>query len=427
MTPFLLYIVRSGLYLAVFYAFYLLVMRRTTLFRFNRFALLLGTAACALLPLLRVRTAAAGAAAGPLALAGVADAVPAAPQAGGAWSALPATVYAAGALLVAALTLAGAAKIRRLARRGQRTRRDGFRTVLLPADVPSFTLGKTVFISEKDLAENPAIFTHETMHVKSRHYLDLFLMRAFQILWWWNPLVWIIRTELGLLHEYEADEGVIKQGIDATQYQLLLVRKAVGEQRFSLASGFQHAQLKKRITMMFKTATSGWMRLSYLALVPVLALLVYACNPARENHEPAPAGEPAAAAPATKADTTVHSEYRITVTDEPSAEALPYGVVEQKPSFNGGDANEFAKWVNQHLNYPEAAKTAGIEGRVIVMFTVEADGSMSDIRVIRSVDPILDAEALRVMNSCTVKWEPGIQNGKPVGVTFAFPITFQLR
>jgi protein TonB len=61
------------------------------------------------------------------------------------------------------------------------------------------------------------------------------------------------------------------------------------------------------------------------------------------------------------------------------------------------------------------------------MFTVEADGSMSDIRVIRGADPVLDAEALRVMNSCTVKWEPGIQNGKPVGVTFAFPITFQLR
>nr|MCR5571432.1 energy transducer TonB [Bacteroidales bacterium] len=173
--------------------------------------------------------------------------------------------------------------------------------------------------------------------------------------------------------------------------------------------------------------TSGWMRLAYLALVPVLALLVYACNPARENHEPAPAGEPAAAAPATKADTTVHSAYRITVTDEPSAETLPYGVVEQKPSFNGGDANEFSKWVNQHLNYPEAAKIADIEGRVIVQFTVDEDGSMSGIRVIRSVDPVLDAEALRVMNSCTEKWSPGIQNGKPVKVIFTFPITFQLR
>ena len=87
------------------------------------------------------------------------------------------------------------------------------------------------------------------MHVKSRHYIDLFLFRAIQIVWWWNPLVWIARTELGLLHEYEADEGVIEKGIDATQYQLLLVRKAVGEQRFSLASGFQHAQLKNRITI----------------------------------------------------------------------------------------------------------------------------------------------------------------------------------
>ena len=430
MTPFLFYIARSGLYLAVFYAFYLLVMRRTTFFRFNRVVLLAGSAVCALLPLLRVRTAPLFAAAGPLTLAGAADAADAAQaplQAGAiSWSLLPTAVYVAGALVVLLITLLSARKIRQLAASGQKTRIDGFKTVLLSGSQPSFTFGKTIFISEKDLEANPAIFTHETMHVKTRHYLDLFLLRAVQTVWWWNPLVWIAHAELGLLHEYEADEGVIKQGIDAIQYQLLLVRKAVGEQRFSLASGFQHTHLKKRIAMMIKSSTSGWMRLAYLVLIPVLAAFVYACNPAKQSEE-APEPDKLEIEINKAPETKVHVETRVKDGTEKDEDTVPFMLIEEKPTFHGGDANEFAKWVNQNLKYPDSAKEAGIEGRVMVTFTVNKDGSMTNIRIVRGVHPDLDAEALRVMNSCTEKWGPGIQNGEPVNVVYTFPIVFQLR
>ena len=162
MSPFLLYIARAGLYLGLFYAFYLLVMRRTI-------------------------------------------------------------------------------------RQGESMEREGCHLVLLEADVPSFSWGNSVIMSRKDLENNPVIFTHEKMHVLCRHSLDLLLLLPMQVIFWWNPLVWITREELRLVHEYEADEGVLQQGIDATQYQLLLVRKAVGEQRFTLASGFQHAKLKKEL------------------------------------------------------------------------------------------------------------------------------------------------------------------------------------
>ena len=417
MKEFLLYIVRSGLYLGVFYAFYLLVMRRTTFFRLNRTAILIGSVLSALIPLLRVRSAQLFVGAGPLSITAVGEAseTGAAAGVGLIWDQVLGILYLAGLLVVLGVTLISVLKMYRLVRGRESAIVNGYRTVFLENGSPSFSFVKTIFICPQDLEQNPSIFLHETMHVESRHYLDLFLFRPIQIVWWWNPLVWLMRTELGLLHEYEADEKVINHGIDATQYQLLLVRKAVGEQRFSLASGFQHARLKNRITMMLTPTTDARMRLSYLALIPLLAVFVYACNPTKNNKVPAPAAAEEAEAPAVKAQ------------EAPAAEAIPFEAVDTKPGFNGGDADEFSKWVNSHLTYPEAAKEAGTQGRVMIQFTVNADGSMSDFKVVRSASPELDAEALRVLTSCTQKWTPGVQDGKPVAVTYNFPIIFQLR
>ena len=407
MTALLLYIARSGLYLGVFYAFYLLVMRRTTFFRLNRFVLLAGSLACALLPLLRVRTAPETAITGLASLTAVTEAVQATGlEAGIAWGAVLWPLYLAGALSVLGYILLSTARIHSLARKGQRTRIDGFETILLRDGHPSFTFGKTIFISPADLQEHPAIFLHETRHVVHRHNLDLGLFVVLQTVWWWNPLVWITRTELGLLHEYEADEDVLQQGIDATQYQLLLVRKAVGEQRFSLSSGFRHVPFKSRIAMMTKPSSRGWMRLSYLALIPLMAVLVYACNPAKNKKTADPA------------EGTVQ---------ETAVEAVPYQLVEQKPSFQDGDANAFAKWVNEHLTYPEAAKDVCAQGRVTLQFTVETDGSITNAKVLRGVHPTLDEEALRVVNSSSRQWAPGSQNGEPVPVIVTFPVIFKLK
>ena len=400
MKEFLLYIARSGLYLGVFHAFYLLVMRRTTFYRFNRIAVLAGSMVCALLPILRVRSAMVFAAVGPLTMTSVEESAAVEPLASFPWALLVFGLYLAGIAFVLGGTVISAIKIGRLAKNGRAAEIDGCRVIVIDGELPSFTFGRTIFISSRDLAENPVIFAHETMHVHCRHYLDLLLFRALQIVWWWNPLVWIMKTELSLLHEYEADEGVIQKGIDATQYQLLLVRKAVGEQRFSLASGFQHAQLKNRITMMHKPSSSGWLRLSYLALIPMLAILVYACNSPKRGKAAEPAEE---------------------------TEAVAFGDVEVKPTFNGEDANAFAKWMYEHLSYPEAAKAKGVDGRALVQFSIMPDGSMGEVEMLRGIDPDLDAEILRVVESCDVKWAPGTQDGKPVKVTFTCPVVFRLQ
>ena len=107
-------------------------------------------------------------------------------------------------------------------------------------------------------------------------------------------------------------------------------------------------------------------------------------------------------------------------------EAIPFQLVEEKPSFNGGDANEFSKWVNSKLVYPEIAKENGVQGRVTLQFTVNPDGSVSNVKVLRGVDSSLDKEAVRVVSS-SPKWKPGKQRDRAVKVTYTFPVIFQLR
>ena len=107
-------------------------------------------------------------------------------------------------------------------------------------------------------------------------------------------------------------------------------------------------------------------------------------------------------------------------------EAIPFQLVEEKPSFQGGDANQFSKWVNQRLVYPEIAKENGVQGRVTLQFTVEKDGTVTKVRVLRGVDPSLDKEAVRVV-SMSPKWKPGKQRDRAVPVTYTFPVIFQLR
>ena len=419
MTATLLYIARASLYLALFYAFYLLVMRRTSFFRFNRIALLLGTVVCHLLPLLRLRTVILPEIAVPVSLETLEEI---GQPAGASAPSFPwlALLYAAGVLTVVVLCLVSAFRTGRIIRSGSPQPCEGCRLTLVEGNVPSFSWGRRVVMSRSDYEKYPAILAHELQHIRAHHSLDVLLMTAVAAVHWFNPLVWIARAELRLLHEYEADEGLIRQGIDATSYQLLLVRKAVGEQRFSLANGFNHAKLKQRIAMMHKKPTSGWMRLAYVALLPLLAGTMFLCNPARAEIRPA------SSETATVAEMPAIAETP-TVQNPPSEnESVPFSLIEKKPTFQGGEAHTFAKWVAENLKYPEEAKAAGIEGRVMVQFTIGNDGQVRDAKVLRGIHPTLDAEAVRVL-SASPKWEPGYQDGKPVNVTYSFPVVFKLR
>ena len=386
MTPFLLYIARAGLYLGLFYAFYLLVMRRTTFFR--------------------LRSVVAAGIASELSMVAGAETVQEAVRTAFPWKEVLTGLYLAGALATLTLYALSAWKIRRMMHRGESSRMDdGCRLILLDEDVPSFSWGRIIVMSRKDLAENPAILTHEMMHVHCRHSVDLLLFFPLQLLFWWNPLVWITREELRLLHEYEADEGVIQKGIDATSYQLLLVRKAVGEHRFTLASGFQHAKLKSRIEMMLKPGSSGWMRWSYAALVPVLGCFMFICNPVKAVN--------------LQASTETFAEDVTEQEESTPRRRSEMMLFEQMPRFNGGGANEFSRWLNGRLQVE-----SDVEGHIVVQFTVGADGNVRDIKVISGLREDLDEAVARAVAS-SPKWEPGINAaGEPASVTFSVPVFF---
>lgn len=413
MTTLLLFIARGGLYLGLFYAFFLLVMRRTTFFRLNRALLLAGSYLCLLLPAFRLRTTTVAGINSDLTM--IATGMEPAGQVlqhAFPWQEALLALYIIGALVTLTLYLASALKMGRLIRTGEMQEREDCKLVLLEEDIPSFSWGRKVVISRTDLEENPAILAHELMHVKCRHTLDLLLLLPIQLLFWWNPLVWVIREELQLLHEYEADEGVIQEGIDANSYQLLLVRKAAGEQRFILASEFQHAQLKNRIEMMLRPGSSGWLRWSYLAMIPILAGVMFFCNPARAVNSQASVTPP---------ETGTIPENQ---DDEWVLSPVKFVLFYRMPSFNGGETDEFSRWVSSRLQDFRQGIQAEVKGSVLVQFTVEADGSVQDVRVASGLREDLDNAAHKAVSS-SPRWEPAINaNGEPVPVSLAISVTF---
>ena len=429
MGGFLIYILKCTLLLAVSDAFFLLVMRRSGWFRFNRIVLLAGSAACLLLPLIPVRinmptvyslwlepvvVGAGGGASAAAAAGGGGTPFP--------WQALVLAVYMLGAVVVLGFYVRSYGAMFRLLRRNPGERRDVYTLHLVDRAIPSFSWMRHIFINADDFARYPAILTHERGHVRCGHSVDLLLSSALTVFQWFNPLVWICQSELRQVHEYEADDFVLNQGIDATQYQLLLVKKAVGEKRFLLANGFNHAQLKNRITMMQIPAKAAWKKISLLLLIPLLAgtmLLLAECSSkdsaeSADQNEVEQAAEPQPAEPATKADSAEDNE------------PVAFGLVGTKPRFMDGDANSFSLWVNQHLQYPKEALEKKIQGRVTLQFVIEEDGSLSNVKVLRGPDPILNDEAVKVISQ-SPKWTPGYINGNPVRVIYNYPVVFQLK
>ncbi len=424
MNAFLLYLLKSTLLLAVFDAFFLLVMRRTEHFRFNRFVLLFGSAACLLLPLIPLHVAMPTVYSTWLepVVVGIAETAQAAGAEGAAaapaaisWQTLLLLIYAVGSLIILLFFARSYAGMFRQLRHAPGRKFDGYTLHLLSQESPSFSWMRHIVLSRRDFERYPAILTHELAHVRAGHSCDLLFASLLAVFQWFNPLVWICRSELKLLHEYEADDFVLNQGIDATQYQLLLVKKAVGEKRFLLANGFNHAQLKNRITMMQITYKAAWKKLSLLLLLPLLAgttlLLAERVTPAADV---IPLAEEPVATP---------SEV---LPEPPPEEPVKYSLLETKPRFQDGDAGQsFPRWVNENLKYPQEAVKDSLQGRVTLQFTIEKDGSVTDVRVLRGCAPILDEEAVRVVSQ-SPKWTPGSINGEPVRVVFNFPVLFQL-
>jgi len=193
-------------------------------------------------------------------------------------------VYLAGVIISLLLFVKSIFSVLMLLRESQKTNLNGIRVMILNDDIPAFSFGRHILISQNDYDTNfEAILTHELSHIRHGHFYDLMLMELVKIIYWYNPLVYRMDRDLKEIHEFQADEHTLNSGVDATKYQLLLIQKCVGHQQFALANSFNNYQIKKRIAMINKSKTNKAWRWKVAAFLPVLALLLMAFGKRVEN------------------------------------------------------------------------------------------------------------------------------------------------
>lgn len=526
MGTFLVYILKSAVCLAMFYLFYRLLLSKETFHRFNRMALLGVMLLSCLLPLVKVTVEQASPVnAQVMSMEDLllmyqwnSEAVVEEGSRPFHWQEGLVLVYFVGLFFVIVRHLWSLGRMLYLIRHSRCERLDnGIRLVVHRRKLAPFSWMRYIVISETDLKESGHhILVHEMAHIHHRHSWDLLLTEACAWLQWFNPAIWLLKQELQNIHEYEADEEVLRQGINAKEYQMLLIKKAVGARLYSIANSFNHSSLKKRITMMIRKKSNPWARAKYLYVLPLAAVTVAAfarpeiskpldeissvkvndlsavletyadknvSNPAEKTKLKMKVvdeeGKPIIAATVLVANTTngtltdENGNFTLEVGSDQSIQVAYIGmstvtmsvkdclkkadqtivltesdtkkyvkvvasapqtvvsddqtfsVVEQMPEYPGG-MRAGLEFMARNLRYPTKAREAGKQGRVIVQFVVRKDGSLSDFKVLRPVDPWLDAEAIRVISTMP-KWKPGMQEGKPVSVKFTLPVTFMLE
>ncbi len=450
MGTFFVYILKSSVCLAAFYLFYRLLLSRETFHRFNRMALLSLLVLSCVVPLIEVSTAEPTT---PLIvleeslLAVAVDDTETDHQAF-LWREALVLVYLLGIAFFLVRNVWSLIRMWMLIRKCSiRKDADGIYIATHNRNIAPFSWMRFIVLSEKDLEENGhAILTHERAHIRARHSVDLLVADVCIFFQWFNPAAWLLKRELQAIHEYEADESVISNGVNAKTYQLLLIEKAVGTRLYSMANSFNHSSLKKRITMMLRKKSNPWARAKYLYVLPVVAISVaaFARPEISEVSDEISAVKVNDLSAIVKAEEVKSSEIvempapkavgaETTAVQTPAAEpvAAPqkddtpvFDVVEQMPEFPGG-MGELVKFLSENVKYPKTAFENNVQGRVIAQFVVASDGTVGNAKILKSVSPELDAEALRVI-ALMPKWKPGMQNGKAVNVKFAVPVMFKL-
>ena len=251
-----------------------------------------------------------------------------------------------------------------------------------------------VFVSRDDFADGAReILCHEKMHVKHLHSLDVLIADIVIVLQWFNPFAWKLKGLLQELHEYEADAMVLSSGVNIVKYKHKIIKEAVGKELYAVVCGFSNYTIKKRIAMMQKKNNGLWQYAKALYILP-LAFLT-ACSFSSNDKASAAASDSV------------------------------YVNVDTYPQFIGG-LDALQNYLISNIKYPEASLKNKEEGKVLVEFVVDADGSIGDVAVAQSSGyALLDAEAVRVVSSMS-KWTPGVYKGVNVNTKFNQPVVFKL-
>ncbi len=274
----------------------------------------------------------------------------------------------------------------------------------------TFSVFNRLYINTQGLdKENKhKIFEHEKIHIRQLHSLDLHLLSILCIFNWFNPLIWIFKKAIVQNHEYIADRQVVRRFQTGSYLRLLVNQTLKGDLSFS--NGFSCSNLKKRMIMMTQKQTPRyriWYYIPAFILSGVL-FLSFSCIVT---------GKPAIAKPAEFFSETIKT---LAVQSQDTAKSEVFQAVEEMPQFSEGSPTA---WINKHIKYPVEAIEKGIGGKVYVSFIITKTGKIRDAKIAKGANPLLDAEALRVIRSMPA-WTPGKQKGQAVDVQYTLPINF---
>lgn len=321
-----------------------------------------------------------------------------------------------------------------LLRRGCRTRiamgRRKVNMVRVPARhgrivEPMSWLGTVILPAEEDFSEDSYVIRHELAHVRMRHPLQSLAASVLVSVQWFNPAAWFLLKDLRQNCEFEADDAVLSSGADSRDYRMALLARKANGMMLPLASHFRKSSLYHRIVMIQKTAPPRrvYARLMYVIPVILMSAVVFA-HPAVSID-----------ASSVKAD-AVAGTLPEDGAEDGNAALVPFSVVEEQPLFQGGNANNFTAWLYSRLKYPEAARAAGAGARLFVRMTIGKDGMMSDFKLVKMIPSVgtpdkfdcsVFYDAVQEALSVPLRWTPGRIGGKPVPVSYMFPVTFQLK
>lgn len=433
------YLIQVNVVLSILYLLYVLLFRRDTFFGWRRAALLLmlAVAVCVPLPFVSPLVSSlpasgqVGAWTGQIAL----PEVVVTNHAGGSVWTLPEVlyiIYMAGVIALVGRIVWQLATLAWLYRRCPTLCVEGRRVHVLEEGMAPFSFFGQIYLCPKGLTaeELDTVLAHESAHGRQGHSVDVVLVQVACALCWFNPVVWMYAREVRRNLEYLADDTVIRRGVAKKAYQYQLLNMTFTSAAANLYNHFNVLPLKQRIRMMNKKRTNGMGRVKYLLMIPAAALLAAACqNKESKGNEMEEVtvvgyagGDSAVQKDVVAVESPVGTSTERATGETPLGEV--YDMVEQAPSFPGGN-QELMSYLAKNIKYPKEAQAAKKEGRVIVQFVVASTGQVTNVKVMRGVDPLLDAEAIRVVEGMP-RWTPGRQDGEAVNVRFTLPVTFRL-
>ena len=489
MTDFILYETKAAIILLVFYLFYRSLLKEETFHRFNRIVLV-GTAVISFVLPLCIITVDASAGRLPLWLetavdgtayniAGIRDmhAVEFLPDEAGTpwWQVALVVFYCIGAAYVFARIAISVLSISRIVHSSAKVREgDGCRIYVTDRGIEPFSWMNYIVISRDDWNSNhSSILTHEKAHIAHGHSIELLLVDIMAAFQWFNPVIWMLRADLKDLHEYEADDAVLRSNVNIKEYQYLLIRKAVGKSGYSVANSFNHSILKKRITMMSKSKSPKGRKLRLLYVLPLVCLcLGLQAQTASEstdknNEKNSPLyilryawGEEKQISKAeldkiepnriksieVLKDSAAKEKYgkkasngviviipklpqeldKLTVVsyrETENKEKMYMIEPETMPSFQGGGMEGFSKWMFSQIYRPKGCTH---QGTMKVSFVVAEDGNVKDVKVLESICEELDNMVVSTIQKSPT-WEPASSGGKPDAQCLNIPIEFKMR